>query len=125
MEIKVDVSAETWQKFKMLCTTNKDETAVLTEMVENAWKMAPPEIRKRRGETVDLREEEPKVGLEKETVTAPQPTATEEMPIVEPAVETVTATPEHAVEQPATEEAKPEKEAELEKVTATEETPTA
>ncbi len=65
MEIKVDVSAETWQKFKMLCTTNKDETAVLTKMVENTWKMAPPEIRKRRGETVDLREEEPKVGLEK------------------------------------------------------------
>ena len=49
MEIKVDVSHEVWQKFYLLCT-GKDPTAVLTEMVENVWGLAHPEIKKLQGE---------------------------------------------------------------------------
>jgi hypothetical protein len=49
MQIQVDVPHEVWQKFCLLCT-GKDPTAVLTEMVENAWGLAHPENKKLRGE---------------------------------------------------------------------------
>jgi fused signal recognition particle receptor len=120
LEIKVEVTAGVWQRFSMLCV-GKDAAEVLAEMVNTAWEKAPVALKRQIGETVV---EEAKATTE-ETPTAPQPTATEEMPIVESAVEAVTATPEPAVEQPATEETKFEKKAEEEVTAATDETPIA
>ncbi len=45
MQIQVDVSNDVWQKFCLLCT-GKDPTTVLTEMVENAWRVTHPENKK-------------------------------------------------------------------------------